>query len=324
MSIKVTSNSESEAAAVNAEEAPKAEAVETKVEENKSASATDGAQDEIAEESEASEEIENEEDEIEASSEDKPKKKSNGFKKRIDKLSAKATAAEQATAAERQEKEYWKQEALKAKATSTPKEEKVETAAKPAPKVAEGKPKEENFETHADYVEALTDWKIEQREAKKLEDQKVAELKAAAATRQKTFVSKIEEFATKHEDFHEVIKAADDVQMSDALGFVISESPLAAEILYDLAKNKEEYARIAALSYNSAVKEIGKLEAKLEKASLPQEEKPELKTTKAPKPISPVSAKSGGAVKKSLSDPTLSQREYEKLREEQIARSASV
>ena len=88
-------------------------------------------------------------------------------------------------------------------------------------------------------------------------------------------------------------------------------------LMYELAKNTKELERISKLSPIQAALEIGKLEAKITSSSKSAAPSVEKKATKAPAPIDPVGGK-GGSVKKSLSDPNLSQAEYEKLRREQM------
>jgi hypothetical protein len=69
-----------------------------------------------------------------------------GFQRRIDKLTR-----EKADAA--RETEYWRQQALR----TSPVETKVET------QKVEAKPKEDDFQTHSEYVEALTDYKVNEK-----------------------------------------------------------------------------------------------------------------------------------------------------------------
>jgi len=79
---------------------------------------------------------------------EEPVVESNNVQKRISKLTKKL--ADQGA-----EVEYWKQQALAHKA---PQEQVVQ----------DGKPILDNFETVADFTEALTDWKLEQKAMKEL------------------------------------------------------------------------------------------------------------------------------------------------------------
>lgn len=236
-------------------------------------------------------------DNADEKTEEKPKKKS-GFKKRIDKLSKRITEKER-------EAEYWRQEALKSQKAQ---EKPAEAAKKEAP--ISGKPKADDFKTHEEYVEALTDWKIETREkateAKRQASQQHAELQKKAEAYKKG----VEKFSETHDDFDDVIEAVDDVRMPFTLQHLIFDSENGPELSYEIAKNRKEFERICALPLPAMAREIGRIEARL-KPSAAQETK-EIKTTKAPPPINPVSAR-GGASKKSPDDMT--QREFNEWRE---------
>lgn len=312
MSIQVVSTS-TETEATPQETVVKAE---SKVDE-KSASSHEVEQDETQDESETSEKLEassddsqeKEDSEESKDGEGKPKPKVNGFKKRIDKLNSRLSAKDQ-------ELEYWKKEALKAKEIQEPQvKDEVKKEA-----VSEGKPNPDNFETHADYLDALTEYKLDQREKAKEVKAKETEAKTAVKTQLETFQSKVAEFKKEKEDFDDVIEAADDIIMSLGVQESILSSDFGPELMYELSKNREEYERINKLSFVAAAREIGKIEAKLSKASESSEEKkPETKKlTKAPAPMSPVGSKGAGSTKKSIFDPDLSQSEYERLRREQM------
>jgi len=260
---------------------------------------------EAGDESENDSELDDDSEEPKDSANDKPKKKG-GFQRRIDKLNARTTAAQQ-------EAEYWKAMALK-KEAGEPKSEKVE------PKSAEGKPKSEDFESHAEYVEALTDWKIEQREkAKEVLAQK-SQLEADQEKALNSHYEREEAFAEKNEDYPEVVAALfkSTKNASAALQDLIVSSENSPEILYALAKDPQEFKRINALSPMAMAREIGKIEAKLTANSSEEKKQEPNKLTKAPKPIEPVGKGSKGTAVKSISDENISQADYERLRMEQI------
>lgn len=213
---------------------------------------------------------------------------------------------------EQQEKEYWKEQALKA---GKPKEEA------PKEQKAEGKPKAEQFDTHEDYVEALTEWKLDQREKEREAKAKESQTKTEHQKQVERFQKGVSEFKAKHADFDEVMDDVDDIPMSLAMQSVFLESENGPELAYELAKNREEYERISKLGPLAAAKEIGKLEAKLAKEAQVQSEEKEIKTTKAPKPIEPV-GKAAGTVRRSIFDKDLSFSDYERLRREQMRKRA--
>lgn len=280
--------------------------------ETKSVSA-EKPQDESVEASDASEneseetdgnppESDDTEDDEETPKEDlKPKK--SGFKKRLDKLNKRL-------AEERAQAEYWRQEALKAKTPQEP--QPKETKAEKAPVI--GKPKPDDFEYHEDYVDAFTDWKIEQKEKEKEIKAKETQAKTEYQRQVETFQSKVNEVKKVYTDFDDVISEVDDVPLSFGLHDAILTSEMGPEVMYELSKNRAELERINALGAVAAAREIGKIEARITKATESQKEEPK-KQTKAPPPISPVSAK--GSLKTTKSVEEMSYQEYKKWRESQ-------
>jgi flagellum-specific peptidoglycan hydrolase FlgJ len=242
-------------------------------------------------------------DEPKLDADGKPRKKG-GFKKRIDKLNAKISLKDQ-------EIEHWRKEALKAKGESVA-EKKVETA----PKASDvGKPKAENFNSHEEYIEAVTDWKLDQREKVKESKDKEVQVKTEFQKKIDTHRESVKAFAKEHADFDELIEDINDVPMSITVQQVILESDHGPELMYELAKNREEYERICKLPAIAAARELGKFESKFIKEK--ESNAVETKTTKAPAPLKTVGSKAGGSIK-NLSDPNLSQREYEEIRAQQM------
>jgi hypothetical protein len=308
MSIQVTSTTEQPKAAP----AQKAEAVKAdenvaqskEVVEDSSAS-TEQSEDETAEESDASEKEDG--DEVE-SQEARPKKSKNGFKRRIDKLNSKLSQAEK-------DAQYWREQALRAK----PEAELEKKESKPT---LEGKPKEDDFDTHAEYVDALTDWKMDQRDQKREAKAKESQVKSEYEQLQAAHSERFQKFAKEHDDFEEVMEDVKDVAVSSAMEHVILTSDVGPAIMYELAKNPDELERVCKLPALAAAREIGKIEARLQKSSASDAETSETQTTKAPKPIKPVGSGGTGSGRKSLSDPNLTQSEYERIRREQQRKKA--
>lgn len=239
----------------------------------------------------------------------KPKK---GFKKRIDKLRSQLTQREQ-------ELEYLRQELAK---KSEPKREEPQAVKKETNQVADGKPNPDNFETHTEYLEAVADWKLDQREAKQREAQAQEALKKEVQTKGEAYQSKVKEFKAQAKDWDDVLEEVSHVNVPFVVQDEILNSELGPELTYELAKDAEEFERICKLPANQAIKAIAIVEHRILSGKSEAKPKPEIKTTKAPKPISPVSSQSSGSVKKKITDPSLSQAEYEALRREQLAKKA--
>lgn len=219
-----------------------------------------------------------------------------GVKRKLDKLTARATR-------EREEKEYWRAEALRNQQKSEEKQIPKEVVQ------ASGQPEPENFETNAAYVAAVAKWTLEQtmkeRDEQKKEDQSNADFQSKLSEHR----SKVKAFVEKTPDFMDAIEDVDDVVLSPAIQMAILEN--GPEFQYELCKNREELERINALPAMQAARELGKFEARLAKEEK-AEPKTEIKKTKAPPPLQPVSTRSSGVNK----DPnTMSYREFKAWRE---------
>lgn len=232
-------------------------------------------------------------------------KKKGGFQKRIDKLNARVSAREQ-------ELDYWKSLALK-QGTGEVKKETVD----PKPAASDGKPNLDSFDTHSAYVEALTDWKTDQKLKERDQNLEKSRLASAQDAIAKSYSDRAKAFAVKSPDFDEVLAEVDDIFISPTVREIILTSDHGPELAYELAKDREEFARVCSLSPLAAARELGKVESRLGPKT--SESKQELrKLTNAPKPIDPVNAGGKGTMKKSITDPSLSQSEYEQLRREQM------
>ncbi len=196
---------------------------------------------------------------------------------------------------------------------------------KPEPKAIEatqptddGRPKPEDFETHLEFVEKLTDWKLDQREQAKIANDHKAKFEADQKARVKSHLDRVQAFKEKTADYEEVVTSVDDVRTPPALESLILESENSAALIYELASNRKEFERICQLSPLALAREIGRVESRIA-SNTSSEPKPEpKKQTKAPPPIAPVSSK-GGSVAKSIHDIAAqgSQAEYEAARAKQ-------
>lgn len=186
---------------------------------------------------------------------------------------------------------------------------------------AEGKPKLEDFATLEDYQEALTDWKLDDRERKRQAADAEREAREGHEKLQTEWSKQVKAAAKVHDDFNDVIdsvkapagpgvEAARQAMIEDANG---------AEILYYLGKHPADLKRIAALPPVSAVREIGKLSAKFDSPAAPENGKP--KVTGAPKPPPP-SGRPSKVTSESLDDPEVLKdyAKWERLRKAQLGR----
>lgn len=185
-----------------------------------------------------------------------------------------------------------------AEAKLTPQESRP--AQETAPSVAtptKPKPQIEQFESYEDYIEAIADWKADERDAKR---EQQAAVKQHAETMQMRVAKAKEEFA----DFEEVVtEAAKTLPISQAMTDYIMQSENGPKVAYKLAKDPAEVARIRALSPIAAIRELSKIEDSLTAPAAPA-----TKTLAAAKPLpKPPAAIGGGASPTAidLSDPKL-------------------
>ncbi len=165
-----------------------------------------------------------------------------------------------------------------------------ELEAKVAPKPnLDEEPKPDQFQDAFEYAKALAEYSTER--ALKERDRQESERKANEE-RAKTMAEwnkRQNEIKKELPDYDDMI-ASSEVVVSDQVRDAIFESELGPRILYHLAENPEVAEKLGRLSTIGALREIGKIEARLEKA--PQEEVKAVTRSNAPKPISPIRATS--------------------------------
>lgn len=181
---------------------------------------------------------------------------------------------------------------------------------------------EPTLEKSGDYVEWQKEWmKWQIRQDKRAEQaaRAAADRQHAAKAQAETFQSRIAEAKSEHADF-EAVAFNKDLPVTNTMGDAIKDSDLGAKILYHLGKNPDEAARIAKLPAVSQVREIGRIEAKLEAQTAPaagetteetHTKKPAV--SKAPPPIKPLG--SGAATSSKPNIDSMSLAEYRAYRE---------
>lgn len=252
-------------------------------------------------------ETDDQEDDQNNGDDKKPKKRN--VHKRIGKLTKNLSAA-------RQEAEYWKQAALKSQGAQ---QEPKQTNQSSVHDDIGAEPDPGQFETNAEYIKALNKY---HRELDKAEAKKEAEAGKSRETQErisKEYNSKLESFKKVQPDFDEVIsdfaETYGDFKASPAVIEALMTSDYGPNVLYEILNDHAEYERLAKLSDAAIIREIGKIEARIQ-SKKEAEKSNSLKTSKAPAPISPL-GKGTTPVAKSLSDPNISFADYEKLRRKQ-------
>lgn len=182
----------------------------------------------------------------------------------------------------------------------------LEAARKSVP--ATGKPKVEDFEDQLSFVEALTDWKVEEalRVSKEKEVTTTSEQqeREAVTTVYDTMDTRVTKGREKYADF-DTVALNDDLDITPEMVSILTFSPIVEDILYYLGQHPDETALIADMHELQAARELGKIEAKLALAavsSTPVVGTPPAKVNVAPAPITPI--RTTGAIEKRPEDMT--------------------
>lgn len=224
---------------------------------------------------------------------EQPKKPPKGVQKRLDEITRLRYEAERRAEQERQERLYWQQKAL----GETPKQP-----------VATNKPSVDQYQTYEDYLEALSDWKVEQRLTKERAEAEERQQQESKVKKAQTYAERVQSARDKYEDYDHIAHGSHwspSQEMADA----IMESDNGPDIAYYLGNNPDEAQRISRLSSTAQIRELGRLEERLSKPP------PAPKPTKAPEPIKPA-----GSPAKADKDPAdMSPSEFSAWRKKYIA-----
>jgi hypothetical protein len=147
----------------------------------------------------------------------------------------------------------------------------------------------DQFESPEAYAEALAYQKAEELIAKR----EAAKQQSAVL---ESYQEREEAARDKYDDFQQVAYNPQ-LPITNVMAETIQSSDIGPELAYYLGSNPKEADRISRMTPLSQAKEIGKIEAKL------AAEPPVKRTTSAPAPISPVTARSSGAPAYDTTDP---------------------
>jgi len=217
-----------------------------------------------------------------------PKGKS--VQERMNEITAARREAERVAEERAREVEYWKGMAAGKKPEGEAEQAKPEADANGDP---EPDPEKYEYgEADARYLADSARWnaRAEFRELKRQEDERaeVAKLNTEHAAR-------VSEAVEKYPDYQEKVQASADRgewPCSQVMALGIKASPVGPDVAYHLATNRDEAARINALSPLEQARELGRLEAGF--MNKPKEVAPEVKAPKAPPPPSHQARGAGG------------------------------
>lgn len=233
------------------------------------------------------------------SSDPKPK----GVQKRIDELTRLRYDAER-------DRDYWRQLALQQQPQAKPEPAKPE-APKPTPKLEDF-----NYDEAAYQAALFQHVKDEAARAAREELQQERTREKEQAKKQ-TFKQRETDFAKANPDYIAITRDPS-LPFTRELVELAAESEKGPEVLYYLAKNREIADRIAELSPVAQAREIGRIEAKLEKPSAPAPP-PKPAVSQAPPPPPRLEA-TEPAVEKTPDQ--MSTKEWLRMREKQLRKKA--
>lgn len=208
--------------------------------------------------------------------------KPSGAEERIRKLVAKQREAEREAA-------YWK-------GVAEGKQPKPSEDVKPKVQPS-GKPTIDQYDNYDDYIDALTDWKVDQKltttQAKTEEEKAKATYQEKKQALEDALTEASEEDPDILEYYHDTTLPLSPVM---AEVFLNADPALQVKYIKWAGENRKEAARISKMSPIAAIKELGKIEDRLLN---PTKVEPK-KVSQAPEPISTVKPK--GAITNALDD----------------------
>lgn len=161
----------------------------------------------------------------------------------------------------------------------------------------DGRPSRDQFASDEQFVEALTDWKLDQRERGERQTRQQEQARTMAEKTEKIYAEAEKIPGFDRDDF-------DALPLTPVIAQALIDSDVAPKLAAYMAQHPDEVQRIAALPSARQAVEIGKLEVKLTTTA---------KAPKTPAPIEPVG--SGASPIKSLSN--MSAEEYFEARMKQ-------
>ena len=208
---------------------------------------------------------------------------------------------------------------------ASPQDEVAASASEPPPidDAKSAKPNQEDFDTYDEYQEAMVKWNVKQEVSQSLKKREAEQRERIARDQAQhdqkkvvdEHVARIDAFRQAHADFDAVIDKGKNLPLTRPMQDAVVNSESGPALMYHLCQHPEECDRIAAMHPMMAVKEMGKLEARIEAASTgPASSADSL--TQAPRPIKPVG---GGATASTMPLDQMSYRDYKRIRDKEEA-----
>ena len=173
--------------------------------------------------------------------------------------------------------------------------QRMREAANRPPPESSSKPDPATFQSYDEYVEALAEWKTDQRVSESFKRRDAERSQAAqdraADAREQAWQARQIEFRKSNPDYDSAFSSLAG-KLPNHVVETIGDSDFGPHVVYHLAKHPETVRRINELSPLAAAREIGRIEASLSTPAAPRE-KP---ASKAPAPITPVRSSAPAAV----------------------------
>ena len=214
-----------------------------------------------------------------ATDEAKEKKPNPKLERRFSEITKQREQARQEAQREREQREALEIRLKELEAKVNP------PAAQPEDELGE-EPKPEMFNDMFEYARALAEYTADKKLMERDKEEQARQAKAEQEAKFQAWADRVNAAKNELPDFDDMVQSSD-VRVSDPVRDAIIESENGPKILYWLAENTDFAKKLADMSVVSAVREIGKIEARFEKAKDP-EPKPVVGKSKAPAPINPL------------------------------------
>jgi hypothetical protein len=177
-----------------------------------------------------------------------------------------------------------------------------------------------DFPTLEAYQEALTDWKIDQRDAQRKAEAIQTEARTAEQKLQTEWSTRTEAARTQLPDYDEVIQSTPYPVGPGVLPArqAMLEDEAGPQILYYLGTHPDELQKIAQMQPVSAIREIGRLSAMFAQQPSPTAGKPKPRVSGAPPPPAPLSRPTAGSVAKNIYDEDFARSDFRAWEKERL------
>lgn len=158
------------------------------------------------------------------------------------------------------------------------------------------RPRQEEFTDYDAYLEAVVDWKAEQklqeRDARQMRAQSEGQIRQQQNDAAKKFATSAEKARDKYDDFDDAVTDPD-LTITPAMAAIVAEADDPGELAYHLAKNPQEARRIANMSPAKAAMELGRIEDRMKAQAPKPAAVPPKRETQAPPPPKVVAGGTG-------------------------------